>query len=120
MTFLQHLGSIVKKVLHISVEAAEIAAPIVNIAFPNVAPIYMSALGLAVGAEGISPGPGTGTQKLAQVINTLEPQILAWATKNGVNWDSAGIQKWTSAVVDTLNLIPAPSQPPSQSTSTTA
>jgi hypothetical protein len=40
MTFLQHLGSTLKTVLHIGVEAAAVAEPVVGLAFPEV--IYRS------------------------------------------------------------------------------
>jgi len=108
MTFLQHVGGIFKNILHIGETVAIVASPVIDIAFPNVAPIYNSAIGLAISAETSSAGvSGTGTQKLAQVVANLEPMLAAWAAQNKIPWDQAGIQKWTSAVVDTLNLIPA-------------
>jgi hypothetical protein len=113
MTFLQHLGNAFKKILGIAVTVAKDAEPEVDILFPTVAPLYNSAVGLAVGAEAMAPTlTGTGPQKLAQLVASLEPQVLAWAAQNGVVWDSAAIQKWASAVVDTINLIPAPTVAP--------
>lgn len=111
MSFLQHLGSTLKKILGIGVKVATVAEPIVDIAFPAVAPLYNSAIGLAAAAEGIAPGPGTGAQKLAQVLASIEPEIAAWAKQNNITWDQAAIEKWLSAVVDSLNLIPAPNAP---------
>lgn len=119
MTFLQHVGGVFKKILGISqivgkdaVIAARYAEPFVDIAFPEVAPLYNSAVGLAVGAEAMAPTlSGTGPQKLEQLTISLVPQALAWAQQNGIAWDQAGVQKWASAVVDTINMIPAPSVP---------
>jgi hypothetical protein len=113
MTFLQHVGGILKKILHIGEEAAIIAAPAIQIAFPEIAPIYNSAIGLAMGAEATtSATTGTGPQRLAQVTSTLVPQVQAWAAQNGIVWPDAEITKWTSAVVDTLNMIPQPTTTP--------
>jgi hypothetical protein len=105
MTILQHVGNFFKAVLGI----ARAAEPIVDVAFPQIALIYNSAVGLAIGAETMAPTTtGTGPQKLAQLMAGLTPQVTAWATQNGINWPQADIQKWASAVVDTMNLIPAP------------
>jgi hypothetical protein len=75
MTFLQHLGNSLKKALHIGVEVAAEAEPIVALAFPEVMPLYQSTVGLAAGAEALAPATtGTGAQKLSQLLTTLLPQ----------------------------------------------
>jgi hypothetical protein len=113
MTFLQHVGSVLKKILHIGVEVATEAEPIIAVAFPEVMPLYQSTLGLATGAEAMAPtATGTGAQKLSQLVTALLPQAQAWAAKNNITWPEADIQKWASAVVDTVNLIPAPAATP--------
>ena len=113
MTFLSHIGGFFKKVLGIATTVAKVAEPIVDLAFPELAPLYNSAVGLAIGAEAMAPtATGTGPQKLAQVMAYLEPQAVAWAAQNGIVWPQADIQKWASAVVDTMNLIPAPTVAP--------
>ncbi len=113
MTFLQHVGGVFKKILGIATEVAQVAEPIIDIAFPAIAPLYNSAVGLAIGAEAMAPTlTGTGPEKLAQLVASLEPQALAWAKANNILWPAADIQKWASAVVDTINLIPAPTTPP--------
>jgi len=118
LTFLQHIGSIFKDILHIGEKVAVTAEPIIDIAFPNVAPIYNTAIGLAISAEGtIDSAQGkTGEQKLASALQKIEPQIAAWAKTNGIEWDQAQIQKWLSAVVDSLNLIPSPTSAAPSST----
>jgi hypothetical protein len=55
MAFLQHLGSTLKTVLHIGVEAAAVAEPTVRLAFPEVIPLYQSTLSLAAGPEALAP-----------------------------------------------------------------
>lgn len=112
MTFLQHVGSILKKVLGIAVTVAQDAEPEIDLLFPAIAPLYNSAVGLAYGAEAMAPtAVGTGPQKLAQLSASLVPQVEAWATANGIVWPTDAITKWASAVVDTVNLIPAPTLP---------
>jgi hypothetical protein len=113
MSFLGHVGNVFKKILGIAVTVAKDAEPIIDLAFPAIAPLYNSAVGLAIGAEAMAPtATGTGPQKLEQVMTFLAPQALAWAKQNGIVWPEADIQKWASAVVDTMNLVPAPTVPP--------
>lgn len=112
MTFLQNAGNVLKNILHIGEEVAEVAEPIIDLAFPQVAPLYNSALGLAISAEATAPTlTGSGVHKLSQLTANLVPQAQAWAAQNGIKWDDAEISKWASAVVDTLNMIPAPTTP---------
>jgi hypothetical protein len=109
MTFLQHLGSTLRNALHIGEQVAVAAEPVVAIAFPQIVPLYQTTLGLATGAEAMATATtGTGPQKLSQLVADLLPQAQAWAAKNNIDWPEAEIQKWASAVVDTVNLIPAP------------
>lgn len=112
MNFLDHVGNFLKKLLHIGTEVATIAEPIVATAFPQVAPIYVSAIGLATAMQATAASvPGTGPQKLAGLVTALLPEIEAWTKQNGIVWAQADINKWASAVVDTIKLIPAPTQP---------
>lgn len=112
MTFLQHVGSILRKVLHIGIEAAQDAEPAVDLAFPQLAPLYNSAVGLAFSTEATIPTlTGTGEQKLTQLAANFVPGAQAWAKANNITWPAAAITKWASAVVDTINLIPAPIPP---------
>jgi hypothetical protein len=108
MSFLSDVGKFFKGVLHIGTEVAEIATPVLSIVDPSVVPIYTSALNLAVGAESLMDSTtGTGEQKLKTVTSALLPQVQSWATKNGINWPEADVQKWVSAVVDTIDMIPS-------------
>lgn len=113
MSFLQHFGNVLKNILHIGEEVAVIAEPAIAAAFPAIFPIYSSALGLALATQASAPTlTGTGPQKLAQLVSNLTPQLEAWAKQNGIVWDNASMTKWASAVVDTINLIPAPTVTP--------
>ncbi len=112
MSLLQHLGSILKRILHIGEVAATVAEPFILAEFPAIAPLYTSALGLAITAEASAPSlTGTGPQKLSQLVANLVPQAEAWAAQNKITWPTAEITKWASMVVDTMNLIPAPAAP---------
>lgn len=109
MSFLASVGNFFRKALHIGEVAATVAEPIVLTAFPDIAPLYTSAIGLAISAESsAAAATGTGPQKLANVVTSLTPMAEKFFAQNGIQMDQAALAKWTSAVVDTLNLIPAP------------
>lgn len=117
MDFLAHVGNFFKKVLGIAVTVAHDTEPLVDAALLTVGlggliPLYNSTVGLAFGAEIMALNAGAGPAKLAQLMVSLEPQVAAWASANGIVWDQAGIQKWASAIVDTIKLIPAPTVAP--------
>lgn len=110
MTFLDHIGNAIKKILGI----ANASEPLVDLGLAaaglgGIIPLYNSALGLATGAQALAPTvSGTGPQKLAQLTASLLPMAKQFAVANRLSWPDAEIQKWASAVVDTMNLIPAP------------
>jgi hypothetical protein len=107
MTFLQHAGSILRKILHIGEDAAIVASPFISIAFPSIAPLYNSAIGLAEAAEGTAASAiGTGAEKLASVVASLLPLAEKFAVDNNLVFDQAGLEKWASVVADSLNLFP--------------
>ena len=110
MSFLQHVGGIFRKILHIGEEAAVVASPIIAVAFPSIAPLFNSAIGLAISAETTATAAtGTGPQKLAQVVTGLNPLIDQFVHANNLgDWASADRAKFASAIADALNLIPAP------------
>lgn len=112
MNFLDHVGSVLKKIFHIGEEAAIIARPFIDVAFPEIAPLYNSAFGLmgALQAAVVST-PGAGTLKLAALVSAMTPQIEAFTKANNIQWSKADIEKWASLVVETVKLIPAPSAP---------
>ena len=59
---------------------------------------------------------GNGAQKLAQVVQILEPSILSTFAQYGVTLNTSGVQSYINAVVALLNALP----PISTSTPTAA
>lgn len=113
MNILSHIGSVLKKILHIGEEAAVVAQPFITLAFPEIAPLYASAIGLALAAQAsAAPVAGTGPQKLSQVVVSLLPQIQAFCKQNGIVMDQPAVEKWVSALVESMKLIPAPTVAP--------
>lgn len=103
--FLKAIGNFFRSLVGI----AKAAEPIVEVIAPEVAPLYISTLGLAISAEtALGATSGTGPQKLDSLIASLLPQATAWAKQNNIDWPEDEIKKWASAVVDTINKIPAP------------
>ena len=109
VSVLQHIGQVLRKALHIGEEIAAVAEPIVALRFPEVAPLYASTLGMAVQSEALlGSEPGTGLQKMQIAAPQLVANAQAWAKANNIDWPDADVQKWGSAVIDTMNLIPSP------------
>lgn len=110
MSFLKHVGNFFRSVLHIGEEVAMVASPIIKVAFPDVSPLFNSAIGLAIAAEATVAGAtGNGPQKLAQVVTGINPLIDKFVADNNLgSWASADRAKFASAIADALNLIPAP------------
>lgn len=109
-SFLSHVGGFLRRLLHIGEEAALIAQPIITAAFPDVAPLFNSAIGLALGAEATAAtATGSGPQKLAQVVVGLNPLIDKFVADNKLGeFHQANREKFAAAIADALNLIPAP------------
>ena len=113
MTFLQHVGSIFKKILHIGEEAAVIASPLITAYFPDVAPLFKNTLGFIIAEEAtVASAPGTGVQKLANVVAKTYADASTFFQQNGIVIDQAKWGKIVSTLVDTVNLIPAPTTNP--------
>jgi hypothetical protein len=109
MSFLSAAGKFFKTLLHIGEEAAVVAKPFIVAAFPEIAPLYTSALGTFIAAEtAVQQVQGAGAQKLSISVQTLLPIAQKFAVDNNIAWPEEDIKKWASALVDTLNLIPAP------------
>jgi len=115
-TILSDIGNALKKVFGVGVKVAEIAEPIIDIAFPGVASLYNLTVTAAANAEtdAIAAGQqsGTGAQKLATVIAAITTDFEAYCTAAGIPFTAATITAWVNAVVATLNALPAPSTAP--------
>ena len=111
MNFLKSFGHFLMKVIHVGEEAAVIAAPFVNqYVSKDVAALFNSSLGFAYAAEATAAGvTGTGAQKLAQVVTNVNPLIDQFVSSNNLGtFAAADRQKFVSALVDALNLLPGP------------
>lgn len=104
---------------HLFVDATKIAAiaePIVDIAFPGFAALYNLSVAAALKAEAIAMAAnaqtGTGPQKLAMAVQEIQPVFVDWYVKTyGQTPTLQVIENYMTAVVATLNSIPAPTVP---------
>ena len=113
---LSNVGKAFEKFFGAAVKVAQVAEPFVDIAFPGVATLYNTtvnevakaeAAALAAGAQN-----GTGAQKLAMVVASIEPVFEEYAAATGIPpaLKAQAIENWVNAVVASLNAIPAPTQ----------
>lgn len=116
-SILSAIGNGLKKFFGIVIEGAVVAEPLVDTLFPGIAALYNLTVNEVAKAEAaaIAAGQqnGTGPQKLAMVIQAIEPVFQAYAAQTGI--PSAQqvtiIQNWVNAVVASLNAIPAATPP---------
>lgn len=113
-TILSDIGNGLKKFFGVAVVAAQVATPLVDAAFPGIAPLYTATVAAAAQAEAAAVAAGqqsgTGPQKLAMVVSAIEKQFNDFAAANGIsNVQTSTIENWVNAVVASLNAIPAAS-----------
>lgn len=113
ITFLNHVGSFLRKVFTGATEVAQVAEPIVDIAFPSVANLYNFTVQQASLAEAAAEGShSTGPQKLAAVVAAVTPYATQALKADGVPAPTdAQITAYVNAVVASLNALPAPVAP---------
>lgn len=109
-SLLQHVGKFFKVIFSDATKVAEIAEPVVDIAFPAVAGLYNFTVQQAALAETAADGAkGAGAQKLAAVIAAVTPYAVASLKADGVpEPTTAQITAYVNAVVASLNALPAP------------
>jgi hypothetical protein len=106
-TWLQKAGTAIRSILHIGIEAAEVAEPAIDISVPAVGALYNGTVGLFVSAEAaFGAAPGQGEAKLASALPAIVDNVEAWAKANGCDVVEEDVEKWASAFADTLNLLP--------------
>jgi len=110
-SILQDIGKGFKKIFSVVVDAAVVAEPIVDTLFPGLASLYNTTVLAVANAENaaISAGAqnGTGVQKLALVVASIESSFNAYAKANGLAAPTtATIEAYVNAVVASLNAIP--------------
>ena len=113
-SILSGIGNALKKIFGVAVTVAQAAEPIMDIAFPGIATLYNLTVSEVAKAEGLAVAAGaqtgSGPQKLAMVIASIEPVFAEYATTTGIPdaAQAAAIENWVNAVVASLNAIPAP------------
>ena len=109
-TFLKHVGTFFKTLFTDATKLAQVAEPIVDLAFPSVASLYNFTVQQASLAETAATGvSGAGEQKLAAVIAAVTPYAASALKADGVPAPTAAqITAYVNAVVASLNALPAP------------
>lgn len=112
-SILSDIGHGLEKVFQIGVVIATDAEPFVDMAFPGISVLYnatVSAVGAAESAA-IAAGQqnGTGAQKLALVVSSIEGSFNTYWTSlgNKTPADLTTIENWVNTVVAGLNAIPS-------------
>ncbi len=116
-SILSAIGNGLKKFFGAAVTVAQAAEPIVDTVFPGISVLYNLTVAEVAKAEAaaIAAGQqnGTGTQKLALVIEAITPVFQQYAASSGIPTaqQTATITAWVNAVVASLNAIPASTAP---------
>ena len=119
-SILSDIGKTLKKVFTVGVDVAQAAEPFVDIVYPGIGPLFNSVVAEAVKAESLAIAAGqqngTGPQKLASVVSSVEGEFNAFTKANNLpTMTTPQIQAAITAIVGFLNAIPAGSQAPASS-----
>ncbi len=112
-SILSDIGNGVKKVFTVGDAVAKDAEPFVDLAFPGVAPLFnavVQQVGLAeASAAAAGAENGTGVQKLALVVQSIEGSIMSYETTNklATPLSQQQVEAVANAVVAFLNALPA-------------
>jgi hypothetical protein len=97
-----------------AVKVAQVAEPVVNLLFPGVAPLFNATVAEIGKAEAVAIAAGnqtgSGSQKLALVLQAIEGEYNAFAKANNIPVTPVNVQAWVNAVVAALNTLPAAQQ----------
>lgn len=110
LDILEHVGKVFKTVLTDATKVAQIAEPVVDIAFPSIGGLYNFTVQQAALAEAAAAGTqGAGPQKLAAVVAAVQPYMTAALKGDGVPVPASDqIAAYINAVVASLKALPAP------------
>jgi hypothetical protein len=116
LTILQDIGKGFAKVFDVTVEAAQVAEPIVDVLLPGFATVFNGVVAEAAQVEALASAAGkqngTGAQKLALVVGAVTPSILSYAKAQGLTTPTAEqITAFVNAAVAALNALPAAPTP---------
>jgi hypothetical protein len=111
-SILSDIGNGLKKFFGIAVAVATDAEPLVAALFPGISVLFNSVVSQVGQAEALAVAAGqqngTGTQKLALVLQSVEASFNDYAKTAGLATPSAAqIEAAVNAAVDFLNAIPA-------------
>lgn len=108
---LSSIGHGLSVFFNVATKVAAAAEPIVAVAFPGISPLYNATVVEVMKAEGLAIAAGqqngSGVQKLALVVASIEREFDAYAKANGIVYDTTHIEAWVNAVVAGLNALPA-------------
>lgn len=86
--------------------------PIIAFALPAVSALFDSTVAMVANAQATglaaAQNAARGEQKLASVVEALNPIATAYAKQNGITLESANIEALVNAAVAFLKAIPAP------------
>lgn len=113
VSFLEHVGRGFKKGLDIVLPVASgLGEMAVSVFAPTLGPLFNQTVAAVVTAEqnatAIGKSTGSGPQKLASVISLMEGLIKQALADVGKPQDDAEVEKYISAIVTILNIMPAP------------
>jgi hypothetical protein len=109
------IGKGLKKFFGVAVVVAVDAEPFVDTVFPGAAVFFNAAANAAAKAEGLAAAAGaqsgTGAQKLALVVASLETSVAEYEAASGLKtpMTQAQIESAVNGVVAFLNALPASS-----------
>ncbi len=123
LSILDHAGAVIKefftKEIPVVVGVATAAEPIIAVALPSVSALFDSTVAMVANAQATglaaSQNGATGEQKLASVVQALDPIATAYAKQLGINLDATNLQALVNAAVAFLKAIPAPAGSPAAS-----
>lgn len=106
------------KVLQVGTVAAEIAAPVIDVAVPGIAGLYNTTLQLAIQAQAVgqqaAASASTGPAKLSAVVSALTPIAIPYLKSLGVsNPTQAQIEAYVNSVVAGLKVFEVVTTPQS-------
>jgi hypothetical protein len=113
VSVLEHIGQEFQKGLKIILPYAEtVGAVAVEIFFPALGPAYNSTVGAIAMAEqkytALGKQSGSGPQKLADVLNIVQPVVAQALADAGKANDQTAVINYINSVVNILNSIPQP------------
>ncbi len=116
ISLLDHAGAVIRnfftKEAPVILGIATAAEPIIAFALPSVSALFDSTVAMVANAQATglaaAQNAATGEQKLASVVEALNPIATAYAKQNGITLENANIEALVNASVAFLKAIPAP------------